>query len=65
MDEKLRIIWFTMTFALLLVTVNLLYDWFQTSGSKAGTSSAREISALIDSIKKQITADRFSSIKVI
>jgi hypothetical protein len=53
------------TFALLLVTVNLLYDWFQISGSKAGTSSTHEISALIDSLKKQITADRFSSIKVI
>ncbi|XP_078157880.1 SET domain-containing protein isoform X2 [Carex rostrata] len=33
------------------------------TGGKAGTGNSREILTLIDSIKKQITADRFSSIK--
>lgn len=45
--------------------INLLFNWFQIGGGKAGTGSSREILTLIDSIKKQITADRFSSIKVI
>ncbi|KAJ3699017.1 hypothetical protein LUZ61_002722 [Rhynchospora tenuis] len=35
----------------------------KTSGGKAGNSSAREVLTLIDSLRKQITADRFSSIK--
>ncbi|KAJ3695471.1 hypothetical protein LUZ60_000848 [Juncus effusus] len=34
-----------------------------TSDDKAGISSARDILSVIDSLKKQITADRFSSIK--